>query len=327
MKIPCVPFFIATILLHAAPPIPLDNPYVKMYTEVDRVEEARAVNHLPPAELNRKLDDLTRWYNHFHCEASRNFTMGDASADASGITLAAKLAKRGALVSNYRNGTYVSQANAGDITSGEAAMLERTAPLAIGDWWPGPKDPYSGSDRDEAARLSVALESDETEVRLTSPARYKPGGAPDTWPYVPSRGAGADPGPVFSANTHDFVSWVRVEDEIMRVRGVMANGAEIILIVDRGYFRTAKSRHASGQRVFSPIYIGGKAARPDFRSSGPCRVEHRGDNGSGIPGMHTKNVISVIRRPLTVRRRRTDLERMVAMGGKRHRLKPVLRKV
>ena len=48
------------------------------------------------------------------------------------MTLAAKLAKPGALVSNYRNGTYISQANSGEITSGEAAMLERAAPLAIG---------------------------------------------------------------------------------------------------------------------------------------------------------------------------------------------------
>jgi hypothetical protein len=268
-------FLSAAIPLPAGSPAPLDKPFVGMYTEVNRSDEARALNNLPPTELNRRLADLTRWYKHFHCEQSRIFTMGDESADASGVTLASKLVKRGVLVSNYRNGSYVSQANAGDITFGEAAGLERAAPLAIGAWWPGHKDQKTGSESDDTARLTVGINTDQAEVRLSSTAKFRPAGTPETWPYVPSRGTGADPGQVFSTDTHNFVSWVRVEDEVMRVRDVKRNGAEVILVVDRGYFGTAKARHAAGERVLSPIYIGGKAAAKwDFGLAGSPAVDN-----------------------------------------------------
>ena len=174
---------------------------------MNRSEETRALNRLPPSELDRKLAELTRWYSHFHGGASRTFTMGDESADASSVTLATKLAQRGVLVSNYRIGSYISQANAGDITFGEAATIERVAPFATGTWWPGHKDQNTGGNGDEAARLALAIDSDQTNVHVSGPARYRPSGAPETWPYVPSRGSGAEYGVVLSANSHDFVSW------------------------------------------------------------------------------------------------------------------------
>ncbi len=235
------------LLALAVAPEPSATPYIRLFTQVNTAE-AKRVNRLPAAEREKAIDELTRWYLHFHTEHSNEFTLGDPTKDDHGVTLAERLAKRGVMVSAYRNGSYVSQAVKGDINSGEAADLERRQPLAISVWWPGHKD-------DGAARVAAAIDAGAQTVEVTSPARYKPAEAPPIWPYMPSRGAGE-----FSSSSHDFVSWVRIGDEILRIRASAAAGSSVRLTVDRGWFGTKAVAHAAGERVFSPVYIGSTAA-------------------------------------------------------------------
>jgi hypothetical protein len=248
-------------------------------TTVHLAEEAAALNNLPPQELNRKLHDLTTWYVHFHNPASHVFSFGDASKGASATTLAEKLVSRGAIVSQYRNGSYVSQANTawGELYLHEAADLEKTAPLAIGTFWPGHKQPSIGSDEEKAARLAKDARGSDTTLEVFGAARFKPAGAPDTWPYVPSRGTGAAPGNVYSENTHDFVSWVRIENEIMRIRKVALQGDRVVISVDRGYFGTSPASHVRDTRVMSPVYVGSTAAsKSDSGLAGSPPVDDTG---------------------------------------------------
>jgi hypothetical protein len=241
-------------LLAAEAPQPAAKPYVRLFAIVN-TKEARELNHLPAKELDKKLDDLTRWYCHFHGESSNQFPLGDPSADEAGVTLGAKLAKRGAMVSNYRNGSWVSQAREGDINFGEAGDIEKNAPLAIATWWPGHKDSFSGSDNDPAARLIGTVDAATTEIRVSDAAKYKPAHAPQEWPYIASRGEAK----AYSLNSHDFVAWVLIDDEILRVKQVRAEKQAVILAVDRGHFGTKAAAHPEGARVMSPVYIGSSA--------------------------------------------------------------------
>ena len=243
---------------------PGDRPYVRLFTQIGVTPDAARINALTGADLERALDDLARWFVHLHGATSHVFPLGEASlpeaAAPDQTTLAEKLAVRGVTVSNYRNGSYVSQAKRGTLLFGEAALLEREAPLAIGTWWAGQPSLTSGGPDSPAARIAGGIDPAAQRIEVTSPATLRPTGAPTDWPFAPSRGAGAAPGQVFSDSTRDFVSWVRLEDEILRVLGVEERGETIVLEVDRGYFGTAPSAHAGGTRVFSPVYIGSRAA-------------------------------------------------------------------
>ena len=95
----------------ATAPTPGTTPYVRLFTQVDNPGEVRTVNELTGAALEAKLDDLTSWYVHFHAEASNKFPLGKEGQGKSTTTLASKLTARGAWVSNYRNGSYVSQSS------------------------------------------------------------------------------------------------------------------------------------------------------------------------------------------------------------------------
>ncbi len=244
-------------------------PYVKLFTSVSSVTNARAINNLPAAARNQRLIDLTRWYTFFEGESANEFVFGDATKGplTPGKTLAEGLTALGAVVANYRNGSYVSAANRGQSLFGEAADLERHAPLAIATWWPGQLAGKNGNFSNMIATLIAPLDINLTTIAVTSPSAYRPAVAPETWPFIPSRGRGALPGNPFSDSTADFVSWVRIDNEIMRVRTVAQSAAGIVLGVDRGYFGTPRVAHAKGARVFVPVYIG-VTATPSFDPAG-----------------------------------------------------------
>lgn len=245
------------------PPAPGTNgvPYVRLFNVIFTSAQARPVNNLATTDRERVLSDLTRWYVHFHGDSTVEFPFGEGSKGplSANTTLAERLTARGAIVSNYRNGLYVTPALRGQPLFGEAADLEAKAPLAIATWWPGQRFPQ-GEATNVAARLAVALDGTATTVLVASAAKIRPPGAPDTWPYLPSRGRSALPGNARSESTADLVSWVRVDDEILRVRSVTAQGNTISLGVDRAYFGTTKATHTNGTRVFSPVYVGSTAA-------------------------------------------------------------------
>ncbi|HEY6167330.1 MAG TPA: hypothetical protein VI454_04780 [Verrucomicrobiae bacterium] len=253
-----------TISLPAQAPLRTDTngfPFVRLFTVVNFSWQARPLNNLLPAERDRRVADLTRWYVHFHGESSAEFPLGEKTKGpgSPNTTLAERLAARGVMVSNYRNGSYVSQAQRGTPLFGEAADLETRAPLAIATWWPGMRYPQ-GEATNRAARLAGAVDFNATTLRVTPAVIQRPPGAPDTWPYIPSRGKGALPGDAKSDSTADFVSWVRVDDEIFRVRSVAVERGLLSLLVDRAFFGTTKAAHTNGTRVMSPVYIGSTTA-------------------------------------------------------------------
>lgn len=254
--------------LAAGQPVPADAPYVRLWTEVVSLEEATAANNLTGEALERRIGELTRWYGLFHSGWYTSSRLGDLTKGSSSTTLAEKLAARGAMVSNYRNGSYTMMQN-------EPGDLERSMPLSIATWWPGHKTAAEGSDQDPAARLAEAITPTEAIVQVVSAARYKPPKAPETWPYVASRGKGAAPGQARSLNTHDFVSWVRVGDEVMRVIAVTLRDGVVRLTVDRGYFGTQAAAHAKAARVMSPVYVGSTAASSgDVKFGGSPAVDN-----------------------------------------------------
>ncbi len=248
------------------------TPYVPLFTQVNDCAQVRAVNQLTGSALEARLDELARTYVHFHSEASNVFLLGRNCQGSSPTTLAAKLAAKGAWVSNYRNGSFVSQASPGQVNFGEAADLETRAPLAIGTYWPGNARPnVPGDDASPAARLTQALSEAAQVVRISQvPAADRPAGTPATWPFLNSRGRGAAPG-AHSLNTHDFVSWIRVDDELMQVVAEPAlDGGDVVLTVRRGLWGTRPAPHAAGTRVMAPTYIGNRNGDPSLAGT-PAR--------------------------------------------------------
>jgi hypothetical protein len=257
------------------------TPYVRLFTEAGNCAENRTANNLAGPALDAQLAQLTGWFTHFHGEASAQFHLGEVCRGASATTLAAKLSARGAWVSNYRNGSYVSQASATQpLNLGEAADLETRTPLSIATFWPGNAKPYvTGNDSSGAGRLSGALDAAATTVRVTSATADRPAGAPTTWPFVNSRGTGLSPG-AHSTSTRDFVSWIRLDDEIAQIVADPVEAAGVVtLTVKRGLWGTAAAPHASATRVMSPVYIGStNAASSDSNlAGGPNR------NDAGYP--------------------------------------------
>ena len=156
---------------------------------------------------------------------------------------------------------------------GEAGDLEANAPLAIATFWPGNYAPYvAGDNGADVAKLSGSLSAGATTVRVKSAASVRPSGEAATWPYRSSRGAGTAAG-AHTVNTHDVVSFVRVDDELMQITGnPSVDGGDVVLAVRRGIWGTQATSHAANARVMSPVYIGSKTAVAD-------------DQGlSGIPG-------------------------------------------
>src|SRR5688572_6206142 len=99
-----------------------NKPYLRLFTESNDCQAIRTANQLTGAQLDGRLTELTHWFVHFHSEGSNNWPFGAACRGTSSTTLAEKLAARGAVVTNYRNGSYVSQANQGQTNWGEAEM-------------------------------------------------------------------------------------------------------------------------------------------------------------------------------------------------------------
>jgi hypothetical protein len=235
------------------------RPYIRLWTEANSCRQVSNANSLSGAALDRRLDQLVRWFDHFNSQGSNRFLLGRDCTGSGSSTLASKLTARGAWVSNYRNGSFTSQSSrSANLNFYEAANLERTAPLAIGTFWPGDWAPYHDGERTSSeARLRGDLSRTSRTVRITAvSAASRPAGTPGTWPFIDSRGSGSQAG-AFSQNTHDVVSWIRVGTELMQIVEPPTVGDGVIrLHVRRGIWRTDARRHGGGSRVFSPVYVG-----------------------------------------------------------------------
>jgi hypothetical protein len=234
-----------------------DKPYVPLFTQVSGCDPGSPPLDLAGPGLDAMLAQLARWYVHLHGESSNTFPMGAGCQASLPSTLASLLAARGLIVSNYRNGSYTSQSNLQQpLNFGEAADIEANASLAIGTFWPGDYSQSTTSDASPAGRLLAGVDSLRTTLWVAGTASVAPSGSAPTWPYVNSRGTGAA-GVAHSTDTYNFVSWVRVDDEIMQVAAdpVLSSG-QVKLMVRRGIFGTTPAPHLATARVLSPVYVG-----------------------------------------------------------------------
>jgi hypothetical protein len=235
-----------------------NKPYVRLWTEANACGENAAVNGLAGSARNARIASLTRWFRHFNSQGSNRFLLGRDCRGRGSTTLASKLAARGAWVSNYRNGSFASQASrTASLNFHEAASLEKKIPTSIATFWPGDWLPYRRGNRASgAARLRGRLSAHRTTVRISSAGAIKPAGAPATWPYISSRGSGMR-ARAHSRNTHDVVSWIRIDNELMKVVAPpRQRGGDVILRVRRGLWGTRPTRHGARTRVMSPVYVG-----------------------------------------------------------------------
>mgnify|MGYP000977293400 CR=1 FL=1 len=141
------------------------------------------------------------------------------------------------ILTNYRNGAYTSQ----DALT-EAAEVERDLPLAI-------------AVHDTGARLAAPIDAQQTTLRLTAPAS-RPANQPPVYPFKASTTAEA-----YTRNKTDYVTWLRLGDEVLRIDRVDTDGGEIVLTVRRGNWNTEPAAHTADTRVFQPVYCG--AIRPN----------------------------------------------------------------
>ena len=252
------------------------KPYVRLWTEANACRQIANTNSLTGAKLDARLRALTTWYRHFNSQGSNRFLLGRDCDGRSTSTLAAKLAARGAWVSNYRNGSFVSQSSrSADLNFHEAASIERKVPLSIATFWPGDWRPYElRSSGSKVARVRAQISKRARTVRINAASTVRPSGVPATWPYLRSRGKGLERGAV-SLNTRDFVSWIRIGNEIMQViRAPQLSDGVIKLRVRRGIWGTTVRGHRAGTRVMSPVYVG-SSSQDSALSGTPSRNDPR----------------------------------------------------
>lgn len=238
-------------------PQPKTTPYVRLFSELNNPGEAKTAN------TDQKVAELKTWYKHIHGEASNpnSFSLGNATKkDASDKTFAKRLAEAGVWSSQYRNGSYISQANSSDPLFSEAKDIEQNAPLAISSFWPGNYTPYDTGDNNAiGGRLQEAIPngSDNITIRINSVSN-KPAGSATTWPFINSKDTNSDG---FSNSTADYISWIRIHNEIMQIvsNPVESNGV-ISFQVKRGIWGTSNANHDVSSRVLSPTYIGNSSS-------------------------------------------------------------------
>lgn len=97
------------------------KPYVKLFSQIG-------------GNGNLDANSLSQYYSHIHGEGSN-----PSSFQLKNSGLGIQLIEKGVWSSQYRNGSYISQAEPGpsNVNFSEAGDLERDAPLAIGTFWPG----------------------------------------------------------------------------------------------------------------------------------------------------------------------------------------------
>ncbi len=252
----------------------MTKPYIPLLTEVTDCNQIKAVNNLTGTALADRLAELSRWYAHFNGQADGWFPMGQNCIGQSSTTLAAKLSAAGAIVSNYRNSSYLAHARVDrPLHMGEATDVESKAPLAISTYWPGNWRPTAtGDDSAAGGRLRWDISDTQMNVTVNALGSLRPNSdMPPWWPYFPSRGKGTESG-AHSLNTHDFVSWIRVDDEIMKIVATPSvDGGLVRIQVGRGLFGTTPASHRAGTRVLSPVYVGARGT-PDWVHNGsPAR--------------------------------------------------------
>lgn len=257
-----------------AAPVASTNPYIApnaagggLFCQGEQTGPLNTSNNLTGTALTAFIADMKRWYKHCHSDQSnyvnqtnvstRGWVWGRGSQGASATTIATKLAAEGIMVSQYRNGSYTSQAvDKTTLPNGtEASLVEQNHPLGILCFWGGNYKTNVHTATSTDATLVTALDATQTTLTVKQVTlSTRPASVPDTWPYR------YDVGRVltsFSTSTANYVPWVRIDDEIMIITAAPTNnGTNLTIQVTRGSFGTVPTAHAVGTKVLSPVYIG-----------------------------------------------------------------------
>jgi len=117
-----------------------------------------------------------------------------------------------------------------------------------------------------ASTLANELNAKETEVGVLMEPKPTGGAV-----YPLAMFPGNLLGEYGSGNADSLVEWIRVDDEYMRVDGLVGDENAGKLLVTRGFHGSTPAKHAPGTAVMSPVYLG--PSRNRGRKSGVLRQE------------------------------------------------------
>ena len=228
-------------LTAAAPTERLRNPFVPLFTLVPNGQLESEVNE----ETIQFIAHTYDWINSHGgawlkgAQEWEYFAGESGVRDQAGRTVGDRLraAKPRIILTNYRNGAYTSQ-NALE----EAAEVEREFVLAV-------------AVHDTGTALTSNLAPTNQLLKLSVPGLIPAGRSP-VYPFKAST--------TNAENTIDkqqYVTWLRIGDEVMRIEQVVRKGDTIEASVRRGIWGTQATAHSAGSRVLQPVYCG--AVRPN----------------------------------------------------------------
>lgn len=159
------------------------------------------------------------------------------------------------LLSHYRNGSYVAQG-----MPAEAAEAEKEFPLGIAVWRPD-------------SALAADISADQVTIDVLAPTK-RPQQTPAIYPFKPSSTSEEH-----SRTKYQYVSWLRLDREILRIDRAEADRDRIRLSVQRGVWGSTRSGHGRDADVLVPIYIGSVRQGADVSLGGVP------DGKSAMPGL------------------------------------------
>jgi len=159
------------------------------------------------------------------------------------------------LLSHYLNGSYVGQGQ-----TQEAPEVERLFPLGIAVWRPD-------------CRLKSGVSAEQTSLEILPPSQL-PSAAPPIYPLKASTTSEQ-----YSRTKNQYVAWLRMNQEILRIDRAEAVDGAIRLTVRRGTWNTTAAQHGPDSAVLLPIYIGSVRQGADVSLGGVP------DSKSGLVGL------------------------------------------
>lgn len=205
-------------------------------------------------------DQVADWYRDVHFEGHNWSRIIDSDNQTGAEKFTSGRPNHRASI--YINGSYVTQGSPW-FPFRMAAHLERHYPLAI-----------STLDTTNGMLLSGAINATATTISLTVPTS-KPSGLPANhlngtpsgyWPLIGSTLLPS--ATTYSQNTANYVSWVRIGDEMIGLplydAGTWSTDGTTMTIQGalRGLWGTTASSHNNNVKVRCPVYIGSAAASP-----------------------------------------------------------------
>lgn len=222
-----------------AVPSRMDRPYVKLFTLIGGGQLART----DPETIASIAKDYG-WINSHGGYWLKDFLPDkwqypfgpSAGTDRDGKSVAQQLRSLNPdiILTNYRNGSYTSQ---GGLK--EAGEVESRCPLAI-------------AVHDTSATLVSGVDAQETVIKVIYEEKA-PENTPNYYPFIVSTTENE-----YSLNKKEYVAWLRLDDEILRINNASTSDGIIFLSVKRGIWNTKPVSHSRDAKILAPIYCGSK---------------------------------------------------------------------